>query len=347
MGSAVKRLVGAAAPIIGGAIGGPVGAAIGGAVSTAISGREQARQQQAAINAQTGAANEARALGQERFDRTMGMLERDVMPGLRQNVVTQGQIADEALATSRAQRGFADRQLQEYETTALPNERRVFSDAANYDSADNVARRGGMAAANVNQQFSNSTAQRARLLTRFGLNPNSSAFARQAGADARAQAAASAGAQTGAMFDTMDRAIALRRDAANLGRNMVNTSLQANEAAGNSARLASGASGAAASGMLPAIDVVNSAYGARTGIGLDAGRIAGGALQTGADAWGKVTQGLGDMTGQIVNNAGGWGKVGEAIGGAVRRGWGMISPANPAAPLPSATGAFGVGPTGF
>jgi hypothetical protein len=99
-------------------------------------------------------------------------------------------------------------------------------DAANYDSTANINRRSGIAAANVNQQFSNAAGQNARLLSRYGINPNSSNFARANADLTRSEALASAGASTGAAFDTMDKAIALRAGAANFGRNMPNSAAQ-------------------------------------------------------------------------------------------------------------------------
>jgi hypothetical protein len=118
-----------------------------------------------------------------------------------------------------------------------------------------------MAAANVNQQFSNAIGQRARMAGRYGLG--SSTFANQAGADSRAQALGAAGASTGAAFDTMDKGIQLRAGAANFGRNMPNTALSAFSGANSSSGVAGGAANSALTGTMSATAGMNNAYGSR------------------------------------------------------------------------------------
>lgn len=147
----------------------------------------------------------------------------DIRPAQQYQQELASLLTEDYLDTSQQQKDFAAEQKAYYRDTFQPLERQVVRDATEYDSEENVARRSGMAAANVNQQFSNAAGQRARMLGRYGLNPNSSAFASQSSKDAIAQAAAASGAATGAAFDTKDKAIALRGGAANFGRNMPNT----------------------------------------------------------------------------------------------------------------------------
>lgn len=142
------------------------------------------------------------------------------------------------------QQAFADEQNQYYKDTFQPVEKRMVEEASTYDSADNVGRRMGIASANVNQQFSNARSQGLRALSRFGVGINPDQFARENLRLSTQQALASSGAQTGAAFDTMDKAIAMRAGAANFGRNMPNTAATyysgANASGGNASGISSG-----------------------------------------------------------------------------------------------------------
>ena len=132
-------------------------------------------------------------------------------------------LIDRYLANMDKQSQFADEQNAYYNQTFKPVEQQMVRDAMEYDSDSNIRRRSGIAAANVEQQFSNAQQENARNLSRYGLNPNSSAFAATNERLMRESALQKAGAATGAAFDTMDRGIALRAGAANFGRNMPNT----------------------------------------------------------------------------------------------------------------------------
>lgn len=297
-----------------------VTAAVVGVAATGYAANKASKAQNRATDAASAAAAEQNQLSREQFEWNREIYERDVAPAERANRELQTRLANDFLDTSAQQKKFAQEQRDEYVNTYLPNERRVVQDAQEYDSAANVARRSGIAAANVNQQFSNAAGQRSRLLTRFGLNPNSSSFARQAGADSRAQALAAAGAETGAAFDTVDKAIALRSGVANFGRNMPNTAAGFFSGSNASNSAASGASGAALNSAMTAPGFMNNAYGNRiAGVGASGGLMSN-ALTNSASMWGGVAQGLGGLTGSIVKDSGGWGKLGTAIGGMFRNG---------------------------
>lgn len=154
-------------------------------------------------------------LGKEALTFYKDVYERDVAPATKRDQDLRQRLVDSTTATLDRQRQIGDEQYDYYKEVYQPLERKVAQEAQDYDSAENVNRRMGIASANVNQQFSNAGQQRARMLTRYGLNPNSSAFSRDTANMANQQALASAGAQTGAAFDTMDRGIALRAAAAN------------------------------------------------------------------------------------------------------------------------------------
>jgi hypothetical protein len=147
----------------------------------------------------------------------------ELLPLQKKQQAMAESLVDRYLASMDKQQEFADRQNAYYESTFKPIEQQMARDAMNYDSAENIARRQGIAAANVQQQFSNAQQENARNLSRYGLNPNSSAFAMTNERLMREAALQKAGASTGAAFDTMDRAIALRAGASNFGRNMPNT----------------------------------------------------------------------------------------------------------------------------
>ena len=297
-----------------------VTAAVVGVGATAYAANKASKAQNRATDAASAAAAEQNNLSREQFDWNKEVYERDVAPAERANRELQTRLANDFLDTSAQQKKFAQEQRDEYVNTYLPNERRVVQDAQDYDSAANVARRSGIAAANVNQQFSNAAGQRARLLSRFGLNPNSSTFARQAGADSRAQALASAGAQTGAAFDTVDKAIALRSGVANFGRNMPNTAASYFSGSNASNASAGGASAAAVNSAMAGPAFMNRAYDVR-GAGINSsGALMSNALTNSANVWGGVTQGLGGLTGSMAKDAGGWDVIGNKIGGLFKPG---------------------------
>ena len=147
----------------------------------------------------------------------------ELLPMQKDQQAMSHTLIDRYLSNMDKQDKFADEQNAYYESTFKPVEQQMARDAMQYDSADNIQRRSGIAAANVEQQFSNAQQETARNLSRYGLNPNSSAFAATNERLMRESALQKAGAATGAAFDTMDRGIALRAGAANFGRNMPNT----------------------------------------------------------------------------------------------------------------------------
>jgi len=290
-----------------------IGSAVIGAAGTAYASNKAAKTGKAGIDAQREMASEANALSKEQFDWNKWVYENDIAPANKANQEMQFLIAEDYLDTSKTNKDFANEQRDEYRKTYLPNERRVADEAANYDSSENVGRRSGMAAANVNQQFSNAIGQRTRALGRYGLT--STAGGNQVAKDSLAQAATASGAATGAAFDTQDKAISLRSGVANFGRNMPNTAAQAN-ATGNAAnggasstsQLSANAAGAGASFM-------NGAYNNRVGGMNYYGNVMGATGARESALWGNVAQGLGNLTGSIVQGNGGWGAMGSKIGG--------------------------------
>lgn len=167
------------------------------------------------------AAEANAAVSKEALDFYKEIYANDLKPAQERQAKLADTLVDDYLDTSKRQKDFANEQNAYYKSTFQPVEKQMVSDAMEYDSDANINKRSGIAAANVNQQFSNAESQRARLAGRYGLS--SSTFSNQAGADSRSQALATAGAKTGAAFDIMDKGIALRAGASNFGRNMPNT----------------------------------------------------------------------------------------------------------------------------
>lgn len=277
-----------------------VTSAVVGAVGVANSISSSRKAQQSADRATAAAesaAAEQNALAREQFDWNKQIYERDTAPMQQRQQALQERIADDALARAAKQDKLADEQNQYYKDTFQPVERKVVEEAMGYDSEANVNKRSGMAAANVNQQFSNARSQSARLAGRYGLG--STSFSGPAGASERAQALGAAGAATGAAFDTMDKGVQLRAGAANFGRNMTNTALAGYGGATTSGGAAGNAANSALAGTISATAGLNNAFNNRissisSSTGLLTNALNNSARLAGADAagWGGFAGGM-------------------------------------------------------
>lgn len=188
------------------------------------------------------AARASAKLGQDAFDFYKSIYETDLRPAQeRQQAlaerVTQSFLSDSELARDAAQQRLADDQANR------PLRDQVVADAMGYDSADQINQQMGIAAANVNQQFSNALAQKARLESRYGRVGGSFGDTNRA---LLAQASAASGLMTGAARETKDKAIALRAGANEAMSGRANSGGQFLGIAGNSL---SGAMGAGSSAM--------------------------------------------------------------------------------------------------
>ena len=237
-----------------------VAVAIGGSavLGYAASSKASDRASEAANNSTQAASAAAKLqydLGKETLDFQKEYYKDTLKPIQEADLKLRQDLQAELLPSLKQQREFAAEQNKYYKDTFQPVEKQMVQDATNYDSAENMNRRMGIASANVNQQFSNAQQQSARALSRYGINPNSSAFARENAKLTNAQALASSGAQTGAAFDTLDKGIALRAGAANFGRNMPNTAAAfyagSNQTAGTSAGISTGGVNNAVSAVSP------------------------------------------------------------------------------------------------
>jgi len=249
----------------------PVGWAIAGSAVLGYVASENAADAASAAAAQSNATARDAAqlqydLGKETLDFQKDYYQNTLKPMQERDLKLREDLQAELLPGLRQQREQSKEQYDYYKENYRPIEQQVAADAMGYDSNENVQRRMGIAAANVNQQFSNAQQQGARALARYGVNPNSSAFARENAKLMTGQALASAGAQTGAAFDTLDKGIALRAGAANFGRNMPNASATfgqvANQTAGVSSGVSSGGVNNAANAVSPLLQGSQIAAGA-------------------------------------------------------------------------------------
>lgn len=281
-------------------------------------------------------------LGKETLDFNKQYYTEVIKPMATRDMELREQLQGELLPALREQRQFAADQRQYYTDTFQPLERQMVQDAQGFDSAENVNRRMGIAAANVNQQFSNAAGQQARNLTRFGINPNSSAFARANANLVNQQALASAGMQTGAAFDTMDKAIALRAGAANFGRNMPNTAAQFGGLSNNTAGTASGVSGAGVNTAVSAGNFMNQGYGLAGNLNASAAGIDNNIFRNNIAMAQMQGHGVGQLFSGIGQGLGMWGRGG--FGGFGLPGMSPMRSTNPSASLFNDTNLYGADP---
>lgn len=310
----------------------PVGWAIAGsAVLGFVSADNASSKAESAANRQTAAAESAAQLqydlGKETLDFQKDYYENTLAPMQKKDLELRETLTNATVDTMNQQKKFAAEQNEYYKETFQPLERKMAEEAANYDSEGNVNRRMGIASANVNQQFSNAQQQSARSLSRYGVNPNSSAFANTNAALTNAQALGSAGAQTGAAFDTMDKAIALRAGASNFGRNMPNTaaayysgSNTAATTAGNTSAQGVTTANAAVAPMLSGAGIASGAFNSGGGINNDA-------FRNNMSMFNSQMQGIGGMFSGIGSMASTkWGQEGLSNMGSSIKNWWNGSP---------------------
>lgn len=275
-------------------------------------------------------------LAKESFKFYRDTYVNEVLPLQREQNEMGRRLIDRYIANMDKQDRFADEQNAYYQSTFKPIEQQMARDAMSYDSQENINKRMGIAGANVEQAYSQAEQQNARNLSRYGLNPNSSAFAQTNERLMRDSALAKAGAQTGAAFDTMDKAIALRAGAANFGRNMPNTASNYYTLGNQSASGAMGTSGAAMNSAIAAGNFGGQGFSSAVNANQSAGNLMLGdfqgrmqGYQAGQQAIGGFFQGLGTLGGMALGGPGGFfapkPPVPKADGGAIHSGPGHVN----------------------
>jgi len=306
----------------------PVGWAIAGSAVVGYVATENAsKRAESAANKATDAASYAAGLqydlGKETLDFQKTYYEETLKPMQERDMALREKVGNATYDTMQKQQEFADSQNKFYKDTFQPLEQQMVDEAKGYDSDTNVQRRMGIASANVNQQYSNAQQQSARSLARYGVNPNSSAFATTNAALTNAQALGSAGAQTGAAFDTMDKGIALRAGAANFGRNMPNTAA-AYYAGGNQSAGVAGSTSAqgissgaqAVAPLLTGTGIASSAFGSGASINSDLFRNNMSMFNTQMAGASGMFNGIGSMASTK------WGQQGlENMGSSIKNWW--------------------------
>lgn len=291
------------------------GSAVVGAIASNSASKRAVGAADRATDASLQAAEWQRDLGQDTLEFNREYYNNVVRPAADYDLQTRQAMTPRLMEAFDKQEGFADQQREDYLQNWRPLEQQVRRDALNYDSEDNVNRRSGIAAASVNQQFSNAAGQQARTLTRFGINPNSSAFANMNAKVANQQAVASAGMQTGAAFETMDRGIALRAGAANFGRNMPNAAAAFGQLGNQTAGTTAGVTGGALNNSIAAGNFVNNGANNASGIMGNAGTGFVNAARMNLGMAGMQQQGISDLFSGIGQGVGMWGRNGFKLPG--------------------------------
>lgn len=291
------------------------GSAVVGAIASNSASKRAVGAADRATDASLQAAEWQYDLGRDTLDFNREYYNNVVKPAADFDLQTRQAMAPRLMDAFDKQEDFADQQRQDYLQNWRPLEQRVRQDALNYDSEDNINRRMGIAAANVNQQFSNAAGQQARTLSRFGINPNSSAFANMNAKLANQQALASAGMQTGAAFETMDRGIALRAGAANFGRNMPNAAATFGQLGNQTAGTTAGVTGGALNNSIAAGNFMNNGFNNASGIMNNAGTGFINAARMNLGMAGLQQQGISDLFSGIGQGVGIWGRNGFKLPG--------------------------------
>lgn len=204
------------------------------------------------------AAKKSAQIGEDALNFYKSIYETDLRPAQQKQQelasrVTESFLSDADMAREAARQRMAD------DVANKPLRDRVVSDAMNYDSQEQIDKQMGIAAANVNQQFSNAMAQRARLDQRYGRIGGSFGDTNNA---LLAQGAAAAGLMTGAARETKDKAIALRAGANEAMSGRANSAGQFMGLAGSGLQGAMGAGSQAMGDMRANAGMMGQGFGA-------------------------------------------------------------------------------------
>lgn len=203
------------------------------------------------------AAVKSAQVGEDALNFYKSIYETDLRPMQERQQKLSERVTASFLEDSELARGIARKRLEEDEANK-PLRDKVMADAMGYDSPEAIRQQMGIAAANVNQQFSNALAQKARLESRYGRVGGSFGETNNA---LLAQAGAAAGLMTGAARETKDKAIALRAGANEAMSGRSNTGGQFLGIAGNSLSGAMGAGSQVMGDMRANAGVVGQGFG--------------------------------------------------------------------------------------
>ncbi len=222
------------------------------------------------------------------------------------------EVADQQLASSKANDALAADYANYNKTTFRPLEQGIVADAQSYDTPEKRQAAADAAIADTNMAFAKSNDATARTLAANGINPGSTRAMSVMQGQGVDQAIADAGAAYNARKGVESVGHAMQMDAASLGRNLpsaqtaaAQTAIQAGNSSVNNANAPLNASNQAAStygqGMNTAINANQSAgnlYGQVAGIQNAANAQSGGALGA-----------LGNVVGQFAGSTAGSAKI--------------------------------------
>jgi hypothetical protein len=244
-------------------------ATVVGSVVASDSARHSSNQAKDSANAATSAqertAATANQLARDQFDDAKS--QRDKYAPYYDKLLQQQVKAGEDNTTR------SDKQWANYESLFQPIEAKVADDAMTYDSADKVAQRSDRAINDIDTQIAGQRGAAERGLARSGVDAGSGrGFALElnnSGAIARAAAG------TKAANDSELQAIQLRAGAANFGRGLPNTGLSASGQAVSNAGAANGAIAAPQAQYNASVGLGLSALNTSIGANNSAGNLAG------------------------------------------------------------------------
>ncbi len=136
------------------------------------------------------------------------------------------QLANQQIDSSAFTTQQAKDQYNRYNDTFVPLENQVVSEAENYDSEAKQAQAAGQAGTDVQVATAQARDASGRSMARMGVNPASGRYQSTQDSLASQEALQEAGARNNAREGVKQYGIALRKDAANFGRNMTGTAAQ-------------------------------------------------------------------------------------------------------------------------
>ena len=185
------------------------------------------------------AAKQNADIAQQQLDVAKNQLEWEKNRATVQDPLVQ-KIVDQQINQGDANAARADEQWNIYKNLFQPVESQMVSDANNFDSPARQEMLAGQAAADVSKGYQGSLDQNQRAMERMGVNPNSGKFAGLSNEINLNQAKDTAGAMNGARQAAITQGMALRKGAADFGRNMPATGLAADATALNAGSSAVG-----------------------------------------------------------------------------------------------------------
>lgn len=195
-------------------------------------------------------------------------------------------------------------QWNHYEQNFRPLEEQIAREARDYDSEGEIARRTGLAAGTVQTQFDAAQGQNARRMASMGISPTSGRSTQTGIDQANALALAKAGAVNNERNATKMTGMALRQNAAQIGRGLPATSLAASGQGINANQATTGTMGAQTGQMAGALAPAMGMYGSAAGSFGQAGNLGLGSFNAAMQNEYNAANSFSDTLGTIIGAAG-------------------------------------------